>query len=253
MPSTIAVTCSESSLLISAEKIAKELQLPFVRSMDDVFDVYLVLTPERLQLQASGDDAPGAVYVDFIGGALGHRLRFGGGRRQLIGRAVGLRKKEVIRVLDVTAGLGRDAYVLANLGCDVTMVESSSVVTALLEDGLKRAAESEHFSTLKLRLISGDALFYMQGLSESECPDVVYLDPMFPPLKKTAAVKKEMRILKLVVGEDEDSAALLEQARKIAQKRVVVKRHRQSPSIGNIKPDLVFEGKSSRFDVYLKI
>ena len=33
-----------------------------------------------------------------------------------------------VRVLDCTAGLARDAFVLASLGCEVTLVERSRVV-----------------------------------------------------------------------------------------------------------------------------
>lgn len=248
----IAVTCSETLLAMAAQKIAGELSLPFLESFDESYSVFLMLTPKRLQLQASGSDAPGPVYVDFVGGALGHRLKFGG-RRQLIGRAVGVIPKETLNVLDVTAGLGRDAYILANMGCDVTMIERSPVVTALLEDGLVHAMKTSGFSKLKLRLIKADATHYLQQLTQDNYPDIVYLDPMFPPLKKSAAVKKEMRVLKQVVGEDENSAELFSFARRVARKRVVVKRHRHAPTIDKVRPDLVFAGKSSRFDVYLTI
>jgi 16S rRNA (guanine1516-N2)-methyltransferase len=42
-------------------------------------------------------------------------------------------------VIDGTAGLGKDAFVLAGLGCKVTLVERHPVVVALLADGLARA------------------------------------------------------------------------------------------------------------------
>lgn len=213
--------------------------------------VKLVRTPQRLELQSTGPDAPGPVYVDFVGGSLGHRLKFGGGRRQLIGRAVGVTNKETLTVLDVTAGLGRDAWVLANMGCDVTMIERSPIVAALLEDGLARAKQHPEFSTIHLQLIEADAVEFLENLSERDYPDVVYVDPMFPPLKKSAAVKKEMRVLKEVVGGDDCSREMVLLARRVAKKRVLVKRHRHAPTIDDIKPDLVFEGKSSRFDVYL--
>ena len=51
---------------------------------------YLHQTPEHLELRAEGPDAPGPVYVDFLTGKIAHRKRFGGGRRQLMGRAVGI-------------------------------------------------------------------------------------------------------------------------------------------------------------------
>jgi len=213
--------------------------------------VYLHQTPDHLELRASGSDAPGPVFVDFLSGKQAHRRRFGGGRRQLIGRAVGIKPKQTLTVLDVTAGLGRDAYVLASLGCDVTMIERSPEVVALLRDGLTRAQTDPEFAALSLRLIEADALDYMQSLHEDDRPDIVYLDPMFPASKKTALVKKEMRILKYVVGEEDVSAELLQLALKAALKRVVVKRPRHAESIEGPEPEVVFSGKSSRFDVYL--
>jgi len=248
---SIAVTYSDAQLQSAAKKIADDLSLPLVSTISNEFPIYLVLTPKHLQLQLSDEKAPGPVYVDFISGSLGHRLRFGGGRRQLIGRAVGIVPKETLKVLDVTAGLGRDAYIFATLGCDVTMLERSPIIVALLRDGLKRAAEQKEFSALRLKLIHDEAINYLQQLDDSNYPDVIYCDPMFPPLKKSAAVKKEMRVLKEVVGEDVNSDELLAIARGVAKKRVVVKRHRHSSTIGDTKPDLEFLGKSTRFDVYL--
>jgi len=215
--------------------------------------VYLHKTPEHLELRASGPDAPGPIFVDFISGKLAHRRRFGGGRRQLIARAVGIMPKKTLTVLDATAGLGRDAYVLASLGCHVTMLECSPIISALLKDGLERAKSDPAFQVLKLQFIETDAIPYMKSLSESDRPEVIYLDPMFPDSKKSALVKKEMRLLKAAVGDHDSSAELLSSALKVAIKRVVVKRHRQAAAIEGPDPDLVFTGKSCRFDVYLRV
>lgn len=215
--------------------------------------VYLHQTPEHLELRAEGPDAPGPVHVDFLSGKMAHRQRFGGGRRQLIGRAVGIKPKQTFTVLDLTAGLGRDAYVLACLGCDVTMLERSPIIAALLKDGLERANVDSEFSALLLRLIEGDARHYLASLSEGGRPDIIYLDPMFPTPKKSALVKKDMRLIKSVVGEDDSSTEMLALALKMAKKRVVVKRSRHAPSLEGPKPNLIFEGKSARFDVYVTV
>lgn len=212
---------------------------------------YLHQTPEHLELRADGPDAPSPLYVNFLSGKMAHRKRFGGGRRQLIGRAVGVKPKQTLTVLDLTAGLGRDAYVLACLGCDVTMLERSRTIAALLKDGLERARVDPEFVMLNLQLIEGDARDYLPKLSKEQRPDVIYLDPMFPASKKTALAKKEMRILKSVVAEDDSSTEMLALALKAAKKRVVVKRSQHVPPLEGLKPDLTFEGKSTRFDVYV--
>lgn len=245
----VAVTCSEQALCEQANKLARDLSLSFADKIDETCTLYLELTPERLQLRSTEVDAPGPVYVDFVGGALGHRVQFGGGRRQILGRAVGIQPKQTLKVLDVTAGLGRDAFILAHLGCEVTMLESSPIVAALLKDGLKRAQPLRVCLAFK----EINAVDYLKQLSVEAYPDVIYLDPMFPPLKKSAKVKKEMRVLKRVVGEDQDSKAILTLARQKVTKRVVVKRHRSLPGLTEYPPDLVFEGKTSRFDIYFPL
>ena len=242
---------SSSSLYASTQALAQKLSLPLITQLDNNFDLYLVVSSERLQLQAGGADAPGPVFVDFVGGALGHRLRFSGGRRGLLGRAVGVGSKVGWRLLDLTAGLGRDAYLLATMGCDVTMVECSPIVAALLRDGLRRAALTDSFTELRLDLIETDSRHYLKQLARSDYPDVIYLDPMFPVRTKSALVKKEMRLLKQVVGDDYHDAALFRQARTIAKKRVVIKRHRHAPTIDASVPDIVYKGKRCRFDVYI--
>ena len=64
-----------------------------------------------LQLQLLEAQAPGPVRVDFVEGAAAHRRQFGGGSGQMIAKAVGIQPGIRPRVLDATAGLGRDAFV----------------------------------------------------------------------------------------------------------------------------------------------
>jgi 16S rRNA (guanine1516-N2)-methyltransferase len=205
----------------------------------------LIFTGERVELREIAKPRNKPLYVDFLHGKAAHRRKYGGGRGQLIARAVGVKKGVTLTVLDATAGLGQDAFVLACLGCKMTLLERSPIIAALLKDGLKRA-------DMAMELIVTDAISYMKKLSNNKKPDVVYLDPMYPTRTKSALVKKEMRILRQIVGEDPDAAELLQIALQTARKRVVVKRPRLAPQIPGHKPNVVFKGKTSRFDVYLK-
>lgn len=216
-------------------------------------DIELIFVNNRLVLHSSEKNAPGDVYVDFIEGALAHRKKFGGGKNQLIAKAIGIKSKEKPFVLDVTAGLGRDAFVLAALGCRVLMCERSPIIYRLLEDGLKRAEKEDWFRQLDLKLIHADAADYLSIITDENRPDVIYIDPMFPEKNKSALVKKEMRALREVVGDDVDAEKLLPLALSIAKKRAVVKRARLAPPLTDLKPSLIFEGKSSRFDVYFPV
>lgn len=187
--------------------------------------------------------------VDFLAGKALHRRQFGGGRGQLIAKAVGLKKQAQPTVLDVTAGFGQDAFVLASLGCQVLMLERSDVMAALLQDGLDRLYAADEMSTQQLSLLHADAAEYLQQLDAS--PDVIYMDPMYPDTKNTALAKKEMQVLRDLVGDDVDAKALCLQALEKARNRVVVKRPRHGDPLIPRAPDVVFKGQSSRFDVYL--
>ncbi len=249
MSPKIAISVQAIDLKPEAQKLAKQLQLPLVDLSTTSYPLLLVLTDKHLELQFRGKDKLNPIYVDFTSGKSAHRHQFGGGRGQLIARAVGIKKNRIPSVLDLTAGLGSDAFVLATLGCDLTMIERSPIITALLRDGLNRAQTYEWFAELKLHLIEAEAASYLETLTIK--PDVIYLDPMFPDSKKSALVKKEMRILRLLIGDDLDAKEILKSALNHAARRVVVKRARLAPTLSDQPPDLIFEGKSSRYDVYL--
>ena len=208
---------------------------------------------QGLQLVELVAQAPGPVRVDFIEGATAHRRLHGGGSGQMIAKAVGVQQGVRPHVLDATAGLGRDAFVLATLGCTVEMIERQPLVAALLEDGLQRAALDAEVAPIvaRMRLHCGDAIDLLRAWS-GEPPQVIYLDPMFPHRDKSAMVKKEMRLFRPLVGVDLDAPALLEAALALATHRVVVKRSRKAPAIEGSKPGYALEGKSSRYDIYPK-
>lgn len=221
----------------------------------------LVLTAQRLELRKLDEPKLGAIFVDLAGGAVAHRRKFGGGKGQAIAKAVGLNKGATPVVLDGTAGLGRDAFVLASLGCKVQMVERHPVVAALLDDGLARAKVDDEIGgwvSERMSLIhasSHDALNTLVDDPDFVSPDVVYLDPMYPHpenKKKSALVKKEMRVFQSLVGADLDADDLLTPALALASKRVVVKRPDYAPWLAEQKPSMAIETKKNRFDVYVK-
>lgn len=245
---SIAVSIFDQSQSEKGKALAEKLNLPFVDLNCHEFRYLLVITDQYLELRTTLPKGPKPLYIDFVAGKMAHRFKEGGGKRQLLARAVGLGKNP-LNLLDVTAGLGQDAFVLAYLGCSVTMVERSPVIGALVEDALQRIRSVDELNKLAITLVIADARNYLRKLED--LPDVIYLDPMFPvDEKKTALAKKEMRMLRDIVGEDLDAAELFQLAIQKAKKRVVVKRHRFAPTIDSQPPDLVMTGKSSRFDIY---
>ncbi len=231
----------------AAQAMSVELGIP----LGEAGDFTLQLGPDGLQLQDMGPNPPGPVRVDFLHGAVAHRRQQGGGSGQMIAKALGIQPGVRPDILDATAGLGRDAFVLAQLGCRVAMIERNPVIAALLRDGMARASQDAEVGPIvaRMQLQSGDAIALMSAW-QGEAPQVVYLDPMFPHREKSALVKKEMLALRPLVGDDQDAPALFEAAMGLATHRVVVKRPRKAPTISAMKPGYSLEGKSSRFDIY---
>lgn len=248
----IKIAVSESRMFAEqAKQLASQLNLPIIELADQSVDYLLVLTQTHLQLHKNNSKTK-PVYVDFLSNKIMHRNQFGGGKRQLIARAMGIKNQSLPTIIDATAGLGIDAQILANLGCKVQMLERSAIMAALLQDGLNRARKEPQFNHLQLDLIAADAKEYLLTLQRPQYPDVIYIDPMFPARAKTALNKVEMRILREIVGEDMDVPQLLQIAVKRAKKRVVVKLPRLAHIIaGIVEPDIKYIGKSCRFDVYL--
>ena len=188
---------------------------------------------------------------DFTGGAVAHRFRFGGGRGQALPKAVGMKGGKTPGVVDATAGLGRDAFLLASLGAEVTLIERSREMHRLLAEGLERALNAggdvaEVIS--RMTLLYGDAKDLLPSLS----PDVVLVDPMHPARKKSALVKNEMRLVREIVGTDEDSVEVMKVALANARKRVVLKwplRADPMEGIGAASHQII--GKSTAYDVFM--
>jgi 16S rRNA (guanine1516-N2)-methyltransferase len=211
--------------------------------------------PAKLELVKRDEPKLGAVCVDFVTGAVAHRRKFGGGKGQSIAKAVGLNKGVTPTVVDATAGLGRDAFVLASLGCTVQMIERHPVVAALLDDGLTRAcndSEIGEWVTQRLSLVNASSIEQL-AIESQPRPEVIYLDPMYPhpEKKKSAQIKKEMRVFQTLVGADHDASLLLDPALKLATKRVVVKRPDYADVLDGKAPSMSIETKKNRFDVYV--
>ncbi len=215
-------------------------------------DSILVKTADRLELRQLGHNAPGPIFVDFVGGKNAHRRQFGGGRNQPLARAIGLKKGALPAIFDVTAGMGKDAFVMATLGCDVTLFERSAVVSALLADGLERALDSEAVCAIaaKMTLIHANAISFLDALNPQSAPDVIYMDPMYPHRQKSAQVKKEMKFFRQLVGDDLDSELLLKSALRVAKRRVAVKRPARSEPLGQLTPDAASASPNTRYDLY---
>lgn len=250
----IAVTADPSgdqTLRRQSHALAVRLSIPWIaQAQDRDVEMILALTAKRLELRIIGGDpslkSGRPFYIDWsrmdVQSSNGRRLT------QPLAKAVGIKKGSPDRptIIDATAGLGADAWLLASLGCQVVAVERHPVVAALLDDALRRAADHNLDIASRIQLSPGDSTAILPTL---EKPDVVYLDPMFPTARKTLQ-KKAMRVLRRLAGEDGDSQDLFSQALCCAKRRVVVKRPTKAPALGSAKPTISHPARGLRYDVY---
>jgi len=253
----IAIAYVHNSDSDQAKRIAKKWKLDYIGDCKAVsqhpsLDFLLQVNDQHLELCKLDEPKLGAISVDFVDGAVSHRRKFGGGRGQDIAKAIGLKHGFTPHVLDATAGLGRDGFLLAGLGCKVTLMERMPIVAALLEDGLERAKLNSEVGEIaaEMHLLHGTSL---ENMTMADQPDVIYLDPMYPHREKSALVKKEMRVFQSLVGEDLDADELLAPALALAKYRVVVKRPSYAPPLDDKKPSTSIKMKKNRFDVYVKL
>ena len=195
--------------------------------------------------------APVELRVDFVKGAVAHRLRFGGGRGQDIAKAMGFRNGNTPTIIDATAGLGRDSFLLASLGAQVTMIERSEKMHMLLEQAMERAFnEGGQFREIieRMTLRKGDAKDIIPKLTA----EAILIDPMHPERKNSALVKQDLRQVRDIVGSDEDAADLVRLAIMHAQKRVVLKWPAKADPIEGVqKCSHQILGKTTRYDVFM--
>jgi 16S rRNA (guanine1516-N2)-methyltransferase len=248
---TINVITHFAPLTLQAKALAEQLHLSFADDVNSA-DYSLLLTPDSICLQKNGSKSL-PLKIDFLAGKTAYRREHTSLKREALARAMGLKNNTTPKIVDATAGLGRDSFILAGLGFDVMMLERSPIIQTLLSDGIQRALNDPIVGSIArhLQLISTDAIHWLKTLPKTERPDIIYLDPMFPSRTKSALAKKDMQIFHDIVGEDPDADKLLPLALTCATKRVVVKRPRLAMHLANLAPSFSQTGSSCRFDIYL--
>ena len=189
----------------------------------------------------------------FIEGPILHRLKYGKGRGQNLAKAVGFKFNKNRTIIDATAGLGYDAFILASLGANVTLIERSEKIYDLLKAAISEAKlYGGEISKIvnRMNLLFGDSKDILPNIA----PEVILIDTMYKDRKKSALVKNDMRLVREVVGSDSDHVELINVALNNASKRVVIKQPRYAETLNNIKGcSHQILGKTIRYDVYVTI
>ncbi len=211
---------------------------------DDTAKLILEVSNEKTQLAYFNPAICGPVFVDFSS----KNIRWRQGQGELIHRATGLSKHKQLSIIDATAGLGVDAFILAGAGAKVTLIERNPVVYLLLHDGLHRASQdpAANKQVSQIKLIHSRAETYLT----QHKTDVIYLDPMYPQTAKSAKSNKRMQLLQILETTSTDSSNLLQTAIQNARYRVVVKRPVKGEYLEGHKPSFSLKGRSTRFDIY---
>jgi len=236
---SVVVVATVDAARLAALALARSLNLPLEDFSAASSDLRLVQSEHDLSLH---DRASGAqLRVEFTAAQF-RRFR---ANRDPLRRAIGPGRRDVV---DATAGLGGDAVHLVASGYRVTAIERNAVVSALACDGLARARAQGLLDADNPRWLTGDAGALLRKLDSR--PATIYLDPMFPPKrKKSAAVRKEMSLLRRLGIGDADAAELLAVALACTGERVVVKRPIDAPALAD-GVVAAYKGKLVRYDVY---
>ena len=234
---------------LRAAALRRLLQIPSVETLPQQGPL-LLLSAQRLEFRIAGNpELPGALWVDFNSEDARRRSRQPGG--ELLVRAAKVRQAGQPLLIDATAGLGRDGFLLASHGFRVQMIEANPIVAALLDDGLARAQTLPHLEAAvsRIELCVGDAIDVLATLDQQ--PAVIYLDPMFPERSKTAKVKQNLRLLQLLEAKMAAPEPLLLAALATGARKVVVKRPLKGQLLADLAPSYTLKGKAVRFDVYV--
>jgi 16S rRNA (guanine1516-N2)-methyltransferase len=245
---TFSIVVESAEFQKKANELSRSLNIPVVQLPTTTF---FFIVGEKLSLKLNALEAPGPMALDFAGGALDYRRRFGHSGGHLILKAIGGGKK---KVLDLTAGLCRDAFILASSEIQVKAIEKSPFISALVLDAIERARSDEKTKKIimNLNFIKGDSEKILEEITSKDF-DAIYMDPMFPTNDKSALPKKELRIVQRLLGsvsENETEAKKLFHSAREKTNRLVVKRPIHGVALYE-NPTIVFKGSSVRFDVYI--
>jgi 16S rRNA (guanine1516-N2)-methyltransferase len=146
------------------------------------------------------------------------------------------------RILDCTAGLGSESILLsyaAGPEGSVTAVESEPMVALMLEDGLKSYSSGLEPLDSAMRRIcveTADHLDYLRVQPDNSW-DVVYFDPMF---RETISGTSAIAPLKTVANHQALRPEAVEEARRVARRKVILKENRDSAEFQRLGFAMVF-------------
>ena len=246
---TINLYYSDDALRAQAlglASIVPDAQALLAHSKLDTEELYLLLNHQSLMI-ISPLFKPFNVYSfyqEFIA------KRKSGLNREILLQTINLRigVGDLLEVLDLTAGLGRDSILMALAGFNVTMLENNPYLAIILN-----YLSINFHDQLKLTIQYINNREYLQKNSQKY--HVIYFDPMFADGKNSLA-KKDMQLIDLMIKSADnfstaDNEEVFNLARAHCLHKLVVKRdNKQQCVVSKPEPTYAKSGKTIRFDVY---
>lgn len=241
--------CREESVAL-AQELSARLQIDYVErhkeSVGKLMEKYaveavLVAYPQELKLNSSAGEM---FFHPNMSQLRVKNLRKG--EKDHMSEAMGL--QEGMSVLDCTLGFGADAIV-ASFGVGekgrVVGVESSPLIAAVTGHGLQHFLPGNYplyAAMRRIEVVNMDYLDYLRQQPDNAY-DVVYFDPMF---RKPLTASNGISPLRSVANHAALSVEAVEEAKRVARSRVVMKEVNGSEEFGRLGFEKIMGGKYSK-------
>ena len=241
----IIIYVKENGDLEKAKKISKKLKIDVftdVKKVKDFSDLILQLDENGLSLVSENMK----LYGDFS--KMIKRIKQSNLEKELLIRSTKIKGKSNLNIIDATAGLGEDSFLLASYGYTVSLYENNPIIAELLIDALERARKIPELEEIasRMKVYEEDSIIAMANLKHS--PDVILLDPMFPERTKSALIKKKFQILHKIERPCTDEFDMLKSAIKANPHKIIIKRPLKGEYLAGVKPNYSIKGNSIRYD-----
>ncbi len=217
-----------ATLIAKVKQLSEQLQLPFVarrdRSIETLYndhqtDQLLVVLKETIKWYRKGDAHPFFFHPGLSVVRIKRLLR---GDNDIMIKACQINPGDSF--LDCTLGLAADAivasYAVGEKG-KVVGIESEPLLAFLVEVGLKQVEEFPELdqAARQIEVLQGHHLDILATLPDNSF-DVVYFDPMF---RQEIKESTSLQLLRSYANVSPLLPAVIDQAKRVAKKRVVLK------------------------------
>ena len=236
----ITIYCGDNGDRDAADMLSRQLGVPLADSMGEALT--LVFDGSGLSLVGSGMRYQG----DFARTL--NRVTKGRLHHEMLVKLAKTKTEHPVAV-DAAAGMGEDSFLLAAAGYEVYLFEQDAVIAALLRDALYRAGEDDRLREIvgRMHLSEGNSIELMPRLGIT--PEIVYLDPMFPPRKKSGLIHKKLQLIQKLEQPCADERELFAAAAAMHPKKIIIKRPLNGAPLADRKPSYTVKGKAIRYDV----